>query len=206
MPRSQPIVLRGSSFGRPGPGRASAGFTIPEMMIATSLFALLVLGIIAANLFGLRWYQLGQTEMVATDSARMGIGRMTDELRMCSNAVVGNVTNGTFLAHVSGEQLTGNGLLIYPNGDTNNYVLYFLNPTNQTFFRFTSTPATNFTVALCVTNTNVFELQDCFGNLLTNNQNNCVVHCSLEFYSAVHQSSAATSYQLQTSVAPRSMN
>jgi hypothetical protein len=184
----------------------SAAFTLPEMIIATSLFALLVLGIIGANLFGLRWYQLGQTEMVATDSAREAIGKMSDELRNCSEAMVGSVTNGNFLAPVSGEQQTGNGLLIYPGTNTNNYVLYFLNPTNQTFIRFTSIPETNFIIAECVTNTNVFQLQDCLGNLLTNNQNNCVIHCSLQFYSATAQSSAATSYQLQTSVAPRSMN
>jgi prepilin-type N-terminal cleavage/methylation domain-containing protein len=184
----------------------SAAFTLPEMLIAVTLFALLVMGIIGANLFGLRWYQLGSTEMVATDSAREGIGKLTDELRNCNDAMVGQVTNGTFLAPVAGEQQTGNGLLIYASTNTNNYVLYFLNPTNQTFLRFTSNPATNFIIAQNVTNTNVFQLQDCFGNLLTNNQNNCVIHCSLQFYSYTAQSSAATSYQLQTSVAPRSMN
>ncbi len=189
----------------PGAGRRSA-FTLPEMLVAMSLFTLLVLGIVSANLFGLRWYQLGQTEMIATDSAREAIGKMSDELRNCNDAVVGNVTNSTFLAHVAGEQQLGNGLLIYPSTNTNNYVLYFLNPTNQTFLRYTSNPVTNFLIAQFVTNTNVFQLQDCLGNLLTNNQNNCVVHCSLQFYSAPNQSAAATSYQLQTSVAPRSMN
>lgn len=188
-----------------GHGRVSA-FTLPEMLVATSLFTLLVLGIISANLFGLRWYQLGQTEMIATDSARVAIGKLSDELRNCNDAMVGNVTNSTFLAHVAGEQQTGNGLLIYATTNTNNYVLYFLNPTNQTFLRYTSNPATNFLIAQCVTNTNVFQMQDCLGNLLTNNQNNCVIHCSLQFYSAPNQSAAATSYQLQTSVAPRSMN
>jgi prepilin-type N-terminal cleavage/methylation domain-containing protein len=188
-----------------GRGRVSA-FTLPEMLVALSLFTLLVLGIISANLFGLRWYQLGQTEMIATDSAREAIGKMSDELRNCNDAMVGNVTNGTFLAPVNGEQQLGNGLLIYPSTNTNNYVLYFINPTNQTFIRFTSSPATNFLIAQSVTNTNAFQMQDCLGNLLTNNQNNCVVHCSLQFYSAPGQSAAATSYQLQTSVAPRSMN
>src|SRR5579863_9490340 len=101
MPRPQPMNSRRSAFVRRGTVRAAAAFTIPEMLIATSLFAILVLGIISANLFGLRWYQLGQTEMIATDSARMGIGRLTGELLNCNDAMVGNVTNGTFLAHVA---------------------------------------------------------------------------------------------------------
>jgi hypothetical protein len=190
----------------PRQGRKAAGFTLPEALIATALFAMLVLGIVSVNLFGLRWYQIGQNKMVTTDAAREAVGRLSGELRNCNNAFVGNVTNGTFVAHVDGEAQTGNGLVIYATTNTNSYVLYYANFTNQTFNRFTTDLATNVIIAHSVTNTNVFQVQDYLGNVQTNNQNNRVIYCSLQFFSAPNQSPAFVTYQVQTAVAPRSQN
>lgn len=198
--------LPDSSFRSRAVNPASAAFTLPEALIATALFSLLVLGIVSANLFGLRWYQIGQTKMLATGSARMAIGKMTDELRVCTSAIVGNVTNGNFVAHVNGELQSGNGLLIYTTTNTNNYVLYFLNTTNQNFYRFESDIGTNVIIAQTVTNADVFEAQDYTGTVMTNLQNNRLIHCSLQFYSYLPQSPSPDYYQLQTSVAPRSQN
>lgn len=195
-----------SSTGSRAHRRKAAGFTLPEALIATTVFLFLVLGLVAANLFGLRWYQIGQTRLLATDSAREAISKMSDELRNSCSAVVGNVSNGVFLAHVNGEVQTGNGLMIYATTNTNSYVLYFANATNQTFIRYSTDAGTNQVVAQSVTNTAVFQAQDYQGNVLTNNQNNRVIHCSLQFYSAPPQGPVAGYYQLQTSVAPRSQN
>jgi type II secretory pathway pseudopilin PulG len=198
-------LSQSSAASQPGKPR-SAAFTLPEAVVATALFSLLVLGIVSANLFGLRWYELGQNKLRATDSAREAIGKMSDELRNCSSAIVGNISNGVFLAHVAGEVQTGNGLVIYATTNTNNYVLYFLNATNNTFVRFATDLNTNIVIAQNVTNTNVFQLQDCLGNTLTNNQNNHVVHCALDFYTIHNQSATGDAFQLQTSVAPRAQN
>jgi Tfp pilus assembly protein PilW len=195
-----------SSVSSSRPGRAVAGFTLPEALIATALFALLVLGIVSVNLFGLRWYQVGQNKMMVTDSAREAVGRMSDELRNCNSAYVGNVSNGTFVAHVDGEAQTGNGLMIYATTNTNSYVLYYVNITNNSFNRFTTGLATNIIIAHSITNTNVFQVQDYLGNIQTNNQNNRVIYCSLQFFSAPNQSPAFVNYQVQTAVAPRSQN
>ena len=184
----------------------AAGFTLPEALIAMSVFILLVLGVVTANIFGLKLNQIGQTKMIATDSAREVISKMTDELRNCNNAIVGNVSNGLFVAHVDGEAQTGNGLMIYATTNTNSYVLYFLNYTNQSFIRFTTDSQVNTVVAQNVTNSVIFRSQDYLGNVLTNNQNNHVVTCSLRFYSATPQNPVADSYQLQTAVAPRALN
>ncbi len=199
------MKLPGTIGSSRGDGRTAA-FTLPEAIIATALFALLVLGIVSINLFGLRWYQIGQTQLLATGPAREAIAKMSDELRNCNNAIVGNVTNGVFLAHVNGEAQIGNGLMIYATTNTNSYVLYYLNPTNQNFYLFTTDSGTNSVVAQSVTNAVVFQAQDCLGNVLTNNQNNLVIHCSLQFYSAPPQNPSPGYYQLQTSVAPRSQN
>jgi hypothetical protein len=200
------MKISASFFSSSRQGRAVAGFTLPEALISTALFALLVLGIVSVNLFGLRWYQIGQNKMVVTDSAREAVGRLSDELRNCNNAFVGNVTNGSFVAHVDGEAQTGNGLMIYTTTNTNSYVLYYVNATNQSFNRFTTDLATNIIIAHSVTNTNVFQVQDYLGNVQTNNQNNRVIYCSLQFFAAPNQSPAFVNYQIQTAVAPRSQN
>lgn len=184
--------------------RRVSGFTLPETLIATAVFLLLVLGVVAANMFGLKWYQIGQTTLQATSSARETINKMTDELRNCNSAVVGTVSNGVFLAHVDGEVQTGNGLMIYATTNTNNYVLYFVNTNNKTFLRYDTALSTNLVVARSVTNSLVFQSEDYLGHVLTNNQNNRVISCSLQFYSAPPQSPVAGYYQLQTAVAPRS--
>jgi hypothetical protein len=197
-------------LSKPTAGRirqnGSAAFTLPEALIATSVFLLLVIGIVSANLFGLRWYQIGQSEMVATDSAREAIGKMSGELRNCNNALVGIVTNGTFVAHVNGEQQSGNGLMIYATTNTNSYVLYYVNTSNENFIRFSSDQGSNYTIAEYVTNQSVFQSQDYTGQVLTNLQNNFVIHCSLQYYYTAPQTPGATLYSIQTSVAPRSQN
>jgi hypothetical protein len=190
----------------PAAGGLTAAFTLPEALIATALFSLLVLGIVGANLFGLRWYQIGQTKLLATASAREAIGKMSDELRNCCNATVGNVSNGVFAAHVDGEAQTGNSLMIYATTNTNSYVIYFLNSGDQTFRRFVNPAGTTNIIAQSVTNANIFQVQDFQGNILTNNQNNRLIHCSLQFYSTPPQSPVADCYKLETSVAPRALN
>lgn len=186
--------------------RASAGFTLPEALIATTVFTLLVLGVVGANIFGLKLNQMGQTKLIATDSAREVVSKMTDELRNCESAVVGNVSNGLFVAHVAGEVQSGNGLMIYATTNTNSYVLYFLNSTNQTFIRYTTDTQISSVVAQNVTNSVIFQAQDYLGNVLTNEQDNHVINCVLQFYSTNPQNPVADSYQLQTAVAPRAQN
>jgi len=189
--------------------RSAAAFTLPEALIATALFSMLVLGIVSVNLFGLRWYQLGQNKMVITDAAREAVGRMSSELRNCNNAYVGDVSNGTFLAHVDGEPQVGNGLVIYATTNTNSFVLYYLNGTNQTLNRFATDINTNVIIASSITNTNIFQVQDYLGNVQSNYQNSRVIFCSLKFYMSslrLPESPSPVNYQLQTAVAPRSQN
>ncbi len=188
-------------------GRASAAFTLPEVLVAASIFSFLVIGIVSANLFGLKWYQIGQTKLLATDTARAAMGRMTDELRNCNSNIVGNVTtNGIFTAHVEGEAQTGNGLLIFPTTNTNNYTAYFLNKGDNTFRRYTYPGGTTNIIARMVTNAVIFRVQDFRGNVLTNTQNNRLIRCSLEFYSTQPKNPVSDYYKLETMVAPRALN
>jgi prepilin-type N-terminal cleavage/methylation domain-containing protein len=184
---------------------ARAGFTLPELMISITLFLLVVGGVVSANLFGLRMFQITENKLSASDAARKAIGQMTDEIRTCKITWVGNVTNGAFLAHLDGEAQTGNALQICPTTNTSNFILYFINQPDQSFRRTTSAGGSTTVLARSITNAVVFRAQDCLGNVLTNNQNNRVIHLSLQFFQDARFGVVADNYKLETSVTRRAL-
>jgi hypothetical protein len=186
--------------------RGTAAFTLTEMLISMTLFLLLMLGIVNATLFGMRWFQISQTKLLATDGARKTIGKMSDEIRSCNSTFVGDVsTNGTFTGRTNGEAQIGTGLLIYPTTSTNNYILYFRNAADQTFRRTSTALGLTTIIAQTVTNTNIFQVQDFQGTVQTNNQNNRVIRCTLQFYQAAPNTPVPDSYTLDTAVTRRAL-
>jgi type II secretory pathway pseudopilin PulG len=181
----------------------AAAFTLPELLIAITLFLLLVGGIVAANLFGLRMYQITENKLDSTDKARKAIGRMADEIRSCKTTWVGSVSNGVFVARLDGEVQTGAGLLIYPTTNTASFIMYFRNSPDQSLRRTTSAPGSTTVVAQWITNSTIFCAEDHLGNVLTNNQNNRVIHLTLECYRPPRQGVAADYSKLETSVTRR---
>ncbi len=177
-----------------------SGFTLPELLISITVFSLLVIGIVFANLYGLSMFRITETTLNATDDARKTIGKMADEIRTSKDSWVGNVKTGAFIAQLDGEIQQGTSLLISNDAS---YVMYFVNPSDQTFRRTTSTPGSAIVIAESVTNAVVFSERDHLGNVLTNNQNNRVIHLNLQFYQAKRHMQVADYYQLETSVTRR---
>lgn len=185
--------------------RSRGGFTLPELLVAITVFVLLVGGIVFAHLYGLSMFRLTETKLNATEDARRTIGKLADEIRTCKSTWVGNVKNGTFVALLDGEKQQGTGLLIYPTTNTATFIIYFVNPSDKTFRRTTSTPGSATVVAETVTNAVVFSAQDHLGNVLTNNQNNRVIHLNLDFYQPRRYLQVADCYRLETSVTRRAL-
>jgi prepilin-type N-terminal cleavage/methylation domain-containing protein len=194
-----------SAFRRSATIKPRAGFTLPEVLVAMTVFILLIGGIVVAHLFGLSMFRISETKLNATDDARKVIGRMTEEIRTCKSTWIGDVKNGEFLALLDGETQQGSGLLIYPTTNTANYIIYFVNPTDKTFRRTTSQSGSAAVVAESITNTVVFQAQDHLGNVLTNNQNNRVIHLNLEFYQPQRYLQVADYYKLETAVTRRAL-
>lgn len=186
--------------------RRRQGFTLAEILIALTIFTLLVAGVLATNLFGLRMFQVNQTKLKATEWSRRTFGKIADEVRSGNSVVLLNGdTNGNFSGVLPGEIQTGNALQIYPTKSTNSYVIYFVNVTDQTFRR-TDYPSGN-TVILAdsVTNTLPFTAQDFTGGRLTNTLNNQVIHLRLDFYQPQRFLRDPDYYKLETSVTRRSL-
>ena len=191
------------SLPTPRVGRSAAAFTLPELLFASTALLMVVAAIIGANLFGMRMYELSRTKLESTDAVRRVIGKMADEIRQCNSSCVGTVSNGAFSAHLVGELQTGNGLMIYPTTNTSNFITYYVNTSDQTFRRTTSTPMGTTILVQSITNTAVFQNQDFLGNVLTNNQNNGVIHLCLEFFQAQPYLPVPDYSKLETSVSPR---
>jgi len=198
------IRLPSSHPRRRIPSGSQNGFTLPELLIASSLFILVVGGVITAHLFGLRMFQIMEVKLNATAGARKTIGQLTDEVRRANKIMIGNLSGTNFEALLDGEPQQGNGLLIQPTADTNDFVIYFVNPSDETFRRTASASDSTSILAESVTNAIVFQSVDFSGNLMTNRSR--LVHMNIEFYQPEGPLQPAQYYRLETCVTRRTSN
>ncbi len=196
-----PASFSASSCARPS-GR-DRGFTLPEILIALTIFMVVIAAVLFAHLYGLRMFQLTNTKLIVTQWSRDTIQHLTDQIHTCNSAQVVNIApDGSLTALLDGETQQGNGLLINPTADTNSYTLYFVNPADQTFRR-TDQPGSTVKLADSVTNTLPFSAQDYSGNVLTNVLNNQVIHLTLEFYHPGSYLKDADYYKLEIAMKQR---
>ena len=181
------------------------GFTLAEVAVAMAVFILVIAGILTAHFMGMKLFQLNRTKLTSTEWSRKTFGRIANEVRACNSAKVGNVTNGVFTTLLDGQTQLGNGLLIYPTTNASNYVVYYVNTSDQTFRRATDQAGTAVILASSITNNLVFTAQNFSGTVVTNNLNNSVFHLNLQFYRPKLLQQDAYDYKLETSMTRRAM-
>ncbi|HTY89157.1 MAG TPA: prepilin-type N-terminal cleavage/methylation domain-containing protein [Candidatus Acidoferrum sp.] len=182
-------------------------FTLPEMLIAMTIFSMVIAGMITIHIFGLRVYTLAATKLTATAGCRKALNSIRDQVRQAKLVDIGTCSSGP--ASFSSLGLTnvqvGNALrLSLTNNWTNGYTLYYLDTTLITTNYLVQIAVTNIggssnasflstnILASYVTNSDIFTAQDYWGNNLTNenstdNQlqsipNRLVVYVKLQFY------------------------
>ena len=190
--------------------RCHRAFTIPELMVALTIFGFVTIGIIFAHLYGLAMFRITETSLKATASARKVSAKLTEEIRTCSDMEIGEVKLvggiNKFVGLLSGEKQQGSAIAIYPTADHSKYILYFikLTPPDQTFRRTTEQPGSAVILAESITNTMVFRAENPItGQVLTNALNNRVIHFNLEFYQPRRHKQVADYYKLESSVTRR---
>ena len=174
-------------------------------MVSMAIFVILVSGMVSTNLFGLRMFQVEQTKLNASDEARNIVGKLVDEVRSCDTFQIGTVsTNGTFTGLIPGVPQIGSALIVYPTTNTTNFIVYYVNTTDQRFRRATSVRNSTRVLAQSVTNSaSLFQAQDYLGNVVSNNQANTALHLKLEFYQAARFGVPPDYYKLETSATRR---
>ncbi|MGH7971430.1 MAG: hypothetical protein ACREIC_22145, partial [Limisphaerales bacterium] len=171
-----------------------------ELMVSAAILILVVGGIVSANLFGMRMFQVEETKLSVSDQSRKIVGVLMDEIHSCQSFQIGAFTNGMFTGLPFGTPQLGPALIIYPTTNATNFIMYFVDTAHQQFRRATSAPGSTRTLASSVTNAiDLFRAQDYLGNLLTNMQDNTVLHLKIEFYQAARFGVPPDYYKLETS-------
>jgi hypothetical protein len=175
------------------------------MMIASSLFSLVILGILACHLAGLRLQQLIQPKLLNAQYERQTLGRLIEEVRCANSLQVGTGSLSSFTAAGPTNVQAGNALRIYTSTNTSQYIYYFHDLATATVQRipFQSTGAT--IIASAVTNHTIFTMEDAAGNALTNSQNNAVMSFLLQFYVASAGQGIPDSARVRTKVTRRNL-
>lgn len=213
------------------PRHRIAGFTLVEAYMCATIMVLLVLALTACQLFALKIYNLASTKLTATASARKGMNDIRDQIRGASDVQVGTYVpaNNTFSLIAQGSQQIGNAVMIYTNNPNNPGVagnvstIFFMNQTasnlcsvtcvssNGNYTVQTSTLVSN--IVCFITNYYAFDAEDAFGNIVTNNVNDRVIHVKVQFAmweyplaGVVGQNAMYDYYQLQCRACRRIMD
>jgi len=171
----------------PIPGHAlraqvrNAGFTVAEIMISMTIFLLVVSGVLATHIFGLKMATVNRSKLVATQDAREALNNVRDDIRSGKIVYVGNGTANSFTRIPVNSPQQGNSILIHPTLNTNRFVQYFVDFSDDTLKRRESGSEIAI-VANFITNLIPFRAENYLGQVLTNDQNNRVIRMNLEFY------------------------
>jgi hypothetical protein len=198
-----------------GPSRSPRAsqwaFTLAEIMTAMGLFSLVVIGVVYAQLVGMRMFTITSTRLSASDSARKVLNRVRDDVHSGKILNVGNGDSTHFTNITLNGLRQGNALQIHPTTDTNVFIRYFLDPASQCLMRTASGTGQVEVLAPYLTNRIAFYAEDCTGHTLTNDSNNRVVKLVLEFYqwefpvAQVGSGAFYDYYHLQTRVTRRAI-
>lgn len=189
-----------------------AGFTLVEMLVTMAVFMFAVIGTIELHLFGLKLNNMVSVKLEATADARRALSDFVTEIHGAGVVRVGNGDATTFTEAAFDTPQEGNAIQIYPvKTDTNTFVRFFLDTSDNELKRIQSGANAPTVVAGWVTNRVIFTSEDFAGNILSNNFNNRVIGVNLEFYQLdnpmiqISQGQYYDYYRLQTRVTRRAL-
>jgi len=162
-------------------GRRFQAFTMVEMMVATSLFSLVVIGLIYVHMFGLRQNQLVNSKLGASDQSRRGFDLLAKDVRSSKSWQIGNGDNLEFAPIPNGDAQEGTALMVHLTTDTNRYVTYWFDTNRRELRRNVSGDAAIKVIARSLTNTMVFRAENYRGETQYDLTHKGVVNVKMEF-------------------------
>ncbi len=189
--------------------RSLAGFTLTELMVSMSIFSLVIAGMIAGHVFGLKVFQLTRSNLGAADAGRILSMRMGSDIRSADHIKIGRGDFKSFVELSPLEPQEGNAIQIYNSSDTNDFTRYFVDAEKGNLMSVSADGTGLKLMAEGLLNRNVFRAEDAAGRTLSNRQNGFVLGVMLQ-YSKVPGSDARVgkgeyydSFQWQMKVATR---
>jgi len=160
-------------------------FTFSEILIASTVFLMVVGGVLIANSVGLRMMSLTQPKLAVTGRIRNTVAQLYSDISSAKFVRVGNgngnLTGFTNIAVPNPKE--GNAIELYTTNDTSIFVRYFRDAADKKLKRMTSSATNATVVANAISNNIVFRAEDFSGTVLTTNEEvNMVVGIRLQFY------------------------
>jgi Tfp pilus assembly protein PilW len=178
--------------------------------MVTMAIIIMVLGaVISSHLLGLRLFELTKAKLGASDDARRAIGLMISEIRSAKFVRVGNGDLTDFKEVGVNTPHVGNAVQVYPSTNTNFWVRYYLDTSDQKLKRATNGSSVASVIAGSISNQVVFSAEDFAGKPLLNNSQDYVIGLNMQFYQLQYPAVEIGPgkfydyYQLQTRVTPR---
>jgi hypothetical protein len=186
-------------------------FTLSEILVSMVLFMLVLGGLVACQLYGLRMCQITNPKLDSSEQARDALNHLMGDIRTARLIRIGTGSLTSFAEFGLDQPQRGNAIQVYLSLNTNNYVRYYLDGTDNKLKRTTNGTAAVEVLANAVTNSTIFTSEDFAGNVLTNNHDNRIIGLKLEFYQIQYPRMAVGSgqyydyYQLHTRVTRRTI-
>ena len=92
------------------PRACQSAFTLAEIATAMGLFSLVVIGVVYAQLFGLRMFNITSTRLSASDNARKVLNCLREDVRSGKILYVGNGNSAGFTRIALNFVVRGKGL------------------------------------------------------------------------------------------------
>jgi len=195
--------------------RSTAGFSLVEFMLATSITLMMMGGVIYSHIMGQNLHQWSMSKVGANDQSREALGHLQDEIRSAKRIQIGDYATQGFQTPALGRSQIGQTLRIFPTTNDNLYVQYRLANIGQQFeLRRTKVNENGILSARAVAkhltnNPALFGLEDFRGNTLTEPSATTVVRVTLDFKQFQYPITQVGSeyyydhYRLQTRIAKR---
>jgi prepilin-type N-terminal cleavage/methylation domain-containing protein len=176
------------------PRQAARAFTLLEMMFSMTIFSMVTLALISAQMMGLRENQLIESKCGASDSSRRVLSKLPEDIRSAKMWQIGSLSGQTFAGITNNSAQNGGALQLFQTTNNSAYIMYYFDTTdvannNAKLMRYTSAN----TNPVCLTSNLVNWLTDGFSfvaedftGAVTTNQGTSkayknVIHVKLQF-------------------------
>src|ERR1700742_5188641 len=122
-----------TTLSSPNRQRSLLAMTIVELMTTVGLFTIAVLALISVNMFGLKQDELVNSQLGASDEARLSFNQLLDEIRAGKNIQIGYGNYANFVPTTNKLQ-QGDTIQIIPSTNLGFYIYYYFitnAPTNS---------------------------------------------------------------------------
>jgi hypothetical protein len=157
-------------------------FTVTELLVAGSVFLMVVAGVLLGNSFGMRMVGITQPKLAAAGRIRNVVSQLYSDINSAKFTRVGNGNLSSFTAINPGGWKQGNAIEIYPTSDTNVFIRYYRDAADKKLKRMTNGSASASIVANAIVNNLVFTSEGFDGIALTNNQSSMAIGVRLQYY------------------------